>query len=303
MTPIQTFDFVSLDDHAGDVLRDAVEKDGAVLVQGVLSREEVRKLRDQVQTRLTTSGRRLSLGRTLPGAATAQELGWALAHPRIVAVFRRLLGEQLLFTGHCDIHMSMLSGWHKDSGEDFGGYFRGDYFGADDCRVYKAAIYLQDATQSDGLTVRLGSQRTPDLRAGREVTIKTVAGDVVFFDVRLNHRGQLPDLVEKGIKAATRLATRGSRVTEEPEWASSARATYWSLRGRRDRVSVFFTYGAPNDFTEQFASANLERQRLQSGHRSQELPNDLRSRLEAQGVRLSEVIRPCDGPTDARRGL
>ena len=28
--------------------------------------------------------------------------------------------------------VNLLSGWHKDSGEDYGGYFDGDYFNSDE---------------------------------------------------------------------------------------------------------------------------------------------------------------------------
>jgi len=292
----QSFEFGNAQVLDASALQNAMTRDGAFVVRNLLSVSEIARLREQVRQRLVRSGRRLSLGRTLPGAASASELSWALSHPRIVAVFKALSGStSTLFTGHCDIHMNMLSGWHKDSGETYGGYFTGDYFAADDCCVYKAAIYLQDAGERDGLTIRCGSHRTPDLNAGTDAKLLTRRGDVVFFDVRINHCGQLPDLVETGIKAAAKVATRGSRIAQEPPWASRVRDLYWRVTGRDDRLSVFFTYGASNRYTEEFAEANVRRQLQQAGADEALLPAGLLESLREQDVRLCAAAGAAQG--------
>jgi hypothetical protein len=266
-------------------IREALETDGAFIVRGLLSQEEILRARAEVKEHLTRKGRRLSLGKTQPNAAIlAPRISWILGHPRIVEVFKSVLGETA-FTGHCDIHMNMLSGWHKDSGEHVGGYFSGDYFGADDCRVYKAAIYLQETGDGDGLSVRVGSHRRPT-HDGNEERLKTQPGDVVFFDVRLSHAGQLPDLLEKGFKALAKLATLGDRTKQEPSWLLSLKNGYWKVIGRKDRLSIFFTYGKPNRFTEEFAEANMFRQANQAGDRGEGLPQDLMDALQEQQVKV-----------------
>jgi len=277
-------------------IRTTLERDGVFVVRGLLTESEIARAREQVSARLQRGGRRLALGRTQPGAAILPELGWVLAHPRIVAVFRTLLGpHELRFTGHCDIHRNIVSGWHKDSGETYGGYFTGDYFAADDCRVYKAAIYLQDAGERDALRVRLGSHRSADLLAGREVKVLTKRGDVVFFDVRLNHCGQIPDRIERGIQLVAKVATRGSRAKQEPTWVSGLREAYLRARGREDRLSVFFTYGAANRYTEEFAAANMRRQLRQAGAPEAALAPGLVRALQEQGVPLCEAAREHAG--------
>lgn len=241
-------------------MRQALEEDGIFVVRDALSRDEVGKLREVIRGHLAEGGLRHSLGKTQPNAAeNVPDLAFIFAHPQILKVIRQVLGESnAVFTGHCDIHMNMLSGWHKDSGETVpGGYFSGPYMTAPDCRVYKVAIYLQDTGQRDGFTARLGSHRDTDLSVGEQVTAQTRIGDIVVFDVRITHTGQLPDPVEKGFKAISRALNKGLRDREDAEWITRAKARYWRLIGRRDRLSVFFTYGAPNTFTYDFAEANM----------------------------------------------
>lgn len=132
-----------------------VKEEGYAVVTSVFSAVEIERMRSIVTSHLTTSGSRFSLGKTQPNAAiVVPELSWIFAHARVVSLFQALIGAPApVFTGHCDIHMNMLSGWHRDSGEAFGSYFAGDYLSDDECRVFKMAIYLQDTGSRDALRV------------------------------------------------------------------------------------------------------------------------------------------------------
>ncbi|MFT4046713.1 MAG: phytanoyl-CoA dioxygenase family protein [Solimonas sp.] len=258
-------------------LQSHVERDGFVIVKNVFTKDEISRLRSIVYGHLNKKGARFSLGKTQPNAALAvPDLQYIFYHDRVVDLFKRLIGpNETVFTGHCDIHMNMLSGWHKDSGEVYGGYFKGDYINADDCRVFKMAIYLQDATKHDGLTVRIGSHRKLGTTDGAPIQAKTQSGDVVLFDVRLTHTGQLPDNIEKGIKALN-IALKGSdRRVEDHPLATKFKGIYWKLINRRDRLSIFFTFGKNNAYTQQFAQANMSRQNTQAGLKTIELPKEL----------------------------
>ncbi|WP_336963521.1 phytanoyl-CoA dioxygenase family protein [Sphingobium aquiterrae] len=266
--------------------RTALRDQGALLVRNVLSAEEIAFARAQLRDRLTRDGERIQLGRTQPNAAAlAPEIAWLVAHPDIAWIFKAMIGRDACFTGHCDIHMNMLSGWHKDSGESMGGYFRGDYFGARECRVFNAGIYLQDVGPRDGLTVSLGSHRRHN-HDGMRRHVPSKAGDVIFFDVRLSHAGQLPDLVERGLKALVRPFRSPSR--NEPAWATLARELYWRVIGRRDRLSVFFTYGQNNPFTRDFSRANMRRQIAQTGKARSPLQPDLSMALGQVDVTMAD---------------
>ena len=267
-------------------LRESLAQDGFAVVRGVFPRDEIERARSIVRACLLRSGSRLGLGKTQPNASVAlPELAGVFAHERIVTLVKSVLGEgNTVFTGHCDVHMNMLSGWHKDSGEAFGGYFRGDCFVAADCRVYKIGIYLQDSDRRSALRVRPGSHRHADVHAGSVLQIDTRVGDIVIFDVRLSHAGQLPDVVEKAIKAANVAFTRNDRTREDARWASALKSTYWRVMRRKDRLSVFFTYGYANAHTYDFSFFNIVRQSKQSRVRESSPPPELRDRLRAMGV-------------------
>jgi hypothetical protein len=272
----------------GARLRCALEHDGFAVIRGVLAAAEVDRLRTIVRDHLADRGVRFGLGRS--------QLASLFTNENIIRLFKTILGEdQVVFTGHCDIHMNMLSGWHKDSGEAFGGYFRGDYFTSSDCRVYKVAVYLQDSDLRTGFAIRPGSHRSPSLMYGDEMRIGTRVGDAVVFDVRVSHAGQLPDLIEKGLKALNHLFTRGDRTKPDSRLAGALKAAYWMLTRRRERLSIFYTFGCANQYTYDFAFANMSRQTKQAGHDDTKLPCDLDARLRTLGV------TPYDLSTHGRR--
>jgi len=297
MASLREFDGTGALESAQD-MREALDEDGIFVVRNALSQAEIGKLRDILLRYLPGRGLRFSLGRTqLNAAVKVPELAFIFAHPRILTVVKQVLGEtNVVFTGHCDIHMNLLSGWHKDSGETVpGGYFTGPYMTSADCRVFKVAIYLQDTGRRDSFSARLGSHRETDLSIGKEISVQSRTGDIVVFDVRITHTGQLPDLVEKGLKGLSLALNRGQRDREDLAWVSRVKALYWKLIGRRDRLSVFFTFGAANTFTYDFARANMSRQdRVGAACGSAGLPPKLRDALESEGVRLSDALQSQD---------
>jgi hypothetical protein len=284
---------------SADEMRQALDQDGIFVVRNALSPADVAELRSILLRNLPKGGQRFMLGRGQFNASVkVPELAFIFSHQRILKVIKQVLGEDnVVFTGHCDIHMNMLSGWHKDSGENVpGGYFSGPYMTSDDCRVYKVAVYLQDTAPGDSFTARLGSHRETDLTVGPEVDVLSRTGDIVVFDVRITHVGQLPNPIEKGLVGVSRLINRGSRERQDPAWVSRIKETYWKLTGRRDRLAVFFTYGADNTFTYDFAEANMNRQeRVGSAHDSTEsLPPALSAALANEGVALSPALKSRD---------
>ena len=112
---------------------------------------------------------------------------------------RRVLGGPFRYLGHNDVGINVSIGWHKDR---LNGPYRQfetvDPWSRDSdgrrMSIVKALIYLQDHGNDD-VALRLvpGSHRFPSLerRADQEEILHPRAGDVILFDQRITHRGQL----------------------------------------------------------------------------------------------------------------
>lgn len=150
------------------------------------------------------------------------ELRWMFTHPPIIDALRSLLGEDFVFLPEMVAHDSRYGGWHKDTTplEAQGETFHWD----PGFRMVECGIYLQDNDEhGGGLDVVPGSHRTPDVTppppkntfahrvrgklverglikprpiddVQREggMSIPNRAGDLVIFDVRLDHRATQP---------------------------------------------------------------------------------------------------------------
>ncbi|CAN5459809.1 hypothetical protein BH09PSE4_BH09PSE4_15930 [soil metagenome] len=260
-------------------------RNGYVVVPTVLSRAEIAKYRDVVARHFAEGGNLALMGKTQPNAAaTVPELAPIFSEPRIVALFREVAGtENVAFTGHCDVHQDFVSGFHKDTGPG-NSYFDGDCF-TDGCEVYKVGIYLQEHDEGEGLTVVPGSHLDPETLRHGAVTLRTKAGDVVFFDVRITHRGKRAGIADNMAKVlrAIGLERSGSKLAYQLGQA------YRRLVGRRPRLSIFFTYGAAGDVTDYFAVANMARQERQNDGAGV-FPASLLEGLRRNDVSVSPVL-------------
>lgn len=268
-------------------LREAIERSGFVVVPGLLSVEEVSRLRSAVASHMATGERVQALlgGVTQPNAAVElPELSWLFSHPQVVSAFKATIGsDTVVFTGHCDAHLDTLSAWHKDSGEagPSGSYFAGGTpFALGTCRVLKMGIYLQPMRPGQGLNVRVGSHLSASLTAGDVSRLASAAGDAVIFDVRLTHSGeQMSRLMALAAPAVAR-ARLGRHLHR-------VRAGTARLRGRPGRAAVFFTYGADDEWTHSFSVSNMLRQLDQVPGTSTSLPDTLAASLHRMGVKVA----------------
>lgn len=241
-----------METEAPKSMRERMDTDGYLVVPNVLSREEIVRLGKQIESHLTESWIECDCGKVQPHAAvTSPSIAWLFSHPGIVAALRGAMGtEDVVFTGDCNLHRNKLGNWHKDMGRVYGGYFRQDVFSAGDCRVLKVGLYLQDNDHPRTcFRVRRGSHREGSMDKGELVTVPTRAGDAVLFDVRLTHSGMLPDPVEEVI---WRVSRRLSSPNAEARLGRYAKEFWWRLARKKDRLAIFFTYGARNAHTDEF---------------------------------------------------
>jgi hypothetical protein len=280
-------------DYDVDATRQQLEAEGYVVLPSFLEPGEIARLREIVGGFFGRgNGVTFSLGRTQPNAAMeVPELAFLFTDRRVTGFFRQLFGKGgALFTGHCDIHNSMVSNWHRDTGGAGHPYFEEPCF-TDECRVYKMAFYLQDHVDGQGLTVRPGSHLADGAAARKEVSLTIRAGDAVVFDVRIEHRGREPKPLERAIQRGARFAKRTAaqlsgrpETPGQPEWTFHVREALDRMTGTQDRMSVFFTFGVDNRFSRQFARANMSRQLEQYAAGRIAYPKGLPEALSAAGV-------------------
>jgi hypothetical protein len=278
-----------------DAVRGQLESEGYALLPGFLRASDIARLRDIVGSFFRGgNGVVFNLGKTQPNAAIElPELAFLFADPRVTGFFKALFEpEGALFTGHCDVHNSMVSNWHRDTGGAGHPYFEEPCF-TGECRVYKMAFYLQDHKDGQGLTVRPGSHLRESNGAEQPVSLMTLAGDAIVFDVRIEHRGREPNLLERAIQRGARFAKRTlAKLSGRPEtpgqptWTFRAREALDRMTGTRDRMSVFFTFGVDNRFSRQFARANMGRQLEQYANGRINYPESLTLPLSMAGVAI-----------------
>jgi hypothetical protein len=127
-----------------------------------------------------------------------------LRNDLLIRALRELLGEDFLFINEFALHDSIYAGWHSDtaSPEAKGGH---EFHWSPAFLMLNAAIYLQDNDDNGGgLDVVPGSHLRDDpcaitMKGGRQargayddaVTIRSKAGDVVMFHLRISHRASV----------------------------------------------------------------------------------------------------------------
>ncbi len=72
-------------------------------------RSAIKGLKNTVKDHFLYGGVKTTLGLTQPNAAVeVPDINWLFYHPKILAVMRKLLGqEEIMFTSHCDLHLRL----------------------------------------------------------------------------------------------------------------------------------------------------------------------------------------------------
>ena len=269
-------------------------REGFVVARGVLPASDVARLRSDAVRSLDHRAIPFAMGTTVPNAAIeCPEVAWIFHHPAVLELVREALGDSdILFTMEAAVQRNLTSGWHKDTGAGHmpGGYYGcDDPFARDDCRVLKVGIYLQPHLDGRGLRVRRGSQTSPGIEDGEEVVLQTLTGDVVLFDVRLTHSGQMPEQSDRAVAKVARVLPRSVRQ----QLVALARRGVNRVSRRPDRLAVFFAFGPNVQATETYAIRNLAREHEQTGRSLSMLDPELVGAFRAEGV---DLLAACEAP-------
>ncbi len=177
--------------------------------------------------------------------------------------------EKWYLTNHADLHTNALSGWHKDDGMTYGngGYFKRPAYDLEDPKVFKVAIYFQDHIHfNDGITIIPKSHRIAEIRSGDVLHLETLMGDVLIFDPRLSHTGQIkpiPDpLTRYGEKTINSISDKIDAINSKKLPGSAREAELLELFRSKTgvRSSVFFTVAVESESSNIFSITNMERQ-------------------------------------------
>ena len=248
------------EERATDI-RDFVSEHGFMVLKNAISNHDAARLHDLFGECFEAQSmqHKDSLNsRILPGAShLIPSMASIITSEKIIQCLRVICGDDLFYTSHSDLHEGFASSWHKDDGG--GKYFESlpDYFENTMCKVFKVGLYLQDCSVDGGLSVRDGSHRVKDKKVGEQLYVPTGLNDVVIFDVRLTHKGWFPS--EGRILRLLNSSFRKLNLLP-------AKAVPFQRR------SIFFTYGAPNLYTEAFSRQNMARQCSQLGRDISSMP-------------------------------
>jgi len=265
------------------VARQTFEEKGYHIIPGLLSNDEAKAYRFAINRAFDLPERELtntdieSRTYALADGVTRRPEFWPLIfNQRLVETIRELLGDDIRYTQHSDLHINLGAGkWHRDSAyREFG--VGPDWNEAQaPYRVVRVAVYLSHYEDSgSSLLVLPGTHRREnrlnklELRFWSEVrtrwrahfntnslpqfsltmkseTIRHQPGDCVVFDQRLVHAGGI-------------------------------------VRGERPKYAIYLSYGLDNIHAHNHHDYYLSRPTYLP-----ELPEDLTMQLDAANLRLA----------------
>lgn len=211
-------------------------KEGYGIAKGVFSKDEISLARElSLEYFKNGGGFNNSTGRAKPDWIKEESLvrlKELIFSKNIDKIIERVIGEQVEFIGHNDLHINRNVGWHKDRLNNEARKFEvnspWEVVDNQTMKIYKANIYLQDHSNNhDGLIVKSGTHLKEHFDCGKIVPIKPMVGDVVIFDQRITHMAQ------------------------------------WS--GGYDRLLICVGYGVKNCIFDQFKKGTEFRQNKQNG--------------------------------------
>jgi hypothetical protein len=225
-------------------LRARLHEDGFVIVPRFLDEGRVQRLRAIARR---AEGTRVGGGRVVFDLArTLPELYALVTDPETIELARTFVGDRVLHLHQNALHHGAVNrGWHKD---DYGA--RPD---EPDYRLVHFAWYLQEHVEhGGGISFRRGSHRMKGDETGEIVTPRIGAGDLVAFDLRTTHFGNVVQL-RSGRPVYLDRVWRSRR----PPWKPVATLTRMLPQVFRpehgdERQVLFAMYGADDAHTARF---------------------------------------------------
>ena len=272
-------------------LSSQIRSDGFVLAKNIFSSDEIDRLQESVKSHFANQWLEHDCGKHQPNAVQrCPEISWVYSHPKLLDLVRNSIGsDNVVFHGVADLHQSKLGGWHKDTGNTESapnGYFDGGVYTESSCQIYKVAVYLQcEKANKRGFMARIGSHLHKELHVGKLKKLNTAKGDALIFDIRITHTAMLPDAFELFLFRVTKKLRKNG---VEPAFTRRIKELYWLIKGIKPRHALFFTFGAANDFSRQFAhrAQPLSEPESSNDPSYKQVPDEVRTALAEHNVKV-----------------
>jgi len=256
-----------------------LSSNGYVVIREVLTPEQVESLRLVVRKYLKSGGWYKYGGKfQLHAMYVVEEVAKLMTSDTILNRLKEITHPlDVVLTGECDLMINTTSSWHNDV-PHHPCCHDGSIFSDKSFRVYKIAFYLQDQDENSRATlkVRPGSHLKGQAQAQNmpEKKVAVRAGDAIVFDVRIDHAGQMPTLMDRGIR--TLFERIGPRLQLDAQKAfTMTRSIMRRIGGTPDRVAIFMTFGPSEAWTYSYVEEGRNRHPAVRGTLSEEVLTQL----------------------------
>jgi hypothetical protein len=238
-----------------------LSSDGYIVVRDVLTPQQVEKLRRVAKRYLRSGGKYLYGGKfQLHAMYVVDEIAKFLTSDMILNRLKEITQPlDVVLTGECDLMINTTSSWHSDVPHRprciDGGIFSDESF-----RVYKIAFYLQGQDESSNATlkVRPRSHLKGLVQSLPAKSLGVRASDAIIFDVRIEHAGQMPTLVDRSLRKFFEWI--GPRLSLDAQKAFTVtRSALRRVAGTPDRIALFMTFGPSDALTHSYAEEGCNR--------------------------------------------
>jgi hypothetical protein len=255
-----TGELKEMPDRTNQLQKD-LSSNGYILIRDLLTTEQVESLRMVVKRYLKSGGLYQYGGKfQLHAMYVEEEIAKLLTTDTILNRLKDITRPlDVVLTGECDMMINTTSSWHNDV-PHHARCIDGSIFSDENFRVYKIAFYLQDQDENSRATlkVRPRSHLKALVPSMPEKSLAVRAGDAIIFDVRIEHAGQMPTLVDRSLR---RICERiGPQLHLDAQKAFTVtRSIIRRIGGTPDRVAVFMTFGPSDAQTNSYAEEGRKR--------------------------------------------
>lgn len=242
-------------------LQNDLTSDGYIIIRDVLTPEQVERLRRVAKQYLRSGGKYLYGGKfQLHAMYVVDEIARFMTADTILNHLKEITQPlDVVLTGECDLMINTTSSWHNDV-PHHPRCVDGSIFSDESFRVYKIAFYLQDQDENSNATlkVRPRSHLKGLVQSLPAKGLGVRAGDAIIFDVRIEHAGQMPTLIDRSLRKFFERIGPLLRLDVQKAFTVT-RSIIRRLSRTPDRVAVFMTFGPSDAETYSYAEEGRHR--------------------------------------------